>query len=145
MRAAIARRSRSSGTLVAARVRAREGATTTSEPTIATSSVTKTCYPPGPVNPSHALLLIATASLPGVGCGRRATAADCQLIVDKSVELQSREQSDTDPAAIQERAKRIRAALDDELKACQSRRVTDRTMTCVKDATSTKELDACLR
>ena len=85
------------------------------------------------------------ASLPGLGCGRRATEADCQLIVDKSVELQSKEMSETDPAAIAERAKRIRVALDDDMKQCESRRVTDKTIACVKGAESTKELDACLR
>jgi hypothetical protein len=86
-----------------------------------------------------------TASLSGLGCGRHATEADCRLIVDKSVELQSKEMSETDPAAIADRAQRIRAALEDDMKECQSRRVTDKTMGCIQGATSTKELDACLR
>jgi hypothetical protein len=90
-------------------------------------------------------IAIATASLGGLGCGRRATAADCQLIVDRSVELQAKESSETDPAVIAEREKRIRAALEDEIHECESRRVTERTMSCVKGATSTKELDQCLR
>lgn len=90
-------------------------------------------------------LALATASLPLLGCGRRATPADCQLIVDRSVELQSKEMDETEPAAIKEREARIRAALEPEIKECQSRRVTDRTMACVQGATSSKELETCLR
>jgi hypothetical protein len=104
------------------------------------------------VSPARPLFLaLATASLAGLGslgslgCGRRATAADCQLIVDRSVELQSQEMSETDPATLQERERRIRAALEAEIKECESRRVTDRTMACVQAAKSSKELEACLR
>ena len=89
--------------------------------------------------------MLATASLGGLGCGRRATAADCRLIVDKSVELQAKETSETDPGVIAEREKRIRAALEDEIQACETRRVTDKTMACVQAASSTPELDRCLR
>lgn len=79
------------------------------------------------------------------GCGRRATAADCQLIVDKSVELQMKEMSETNAAAIAEREKHIREELEDQIQSCQARHVTDRTMACVKGATSTQELERCLR
>jgi hypothetical protein len=90
-------------------------------------------------------LALATASLPTFGCGRRATPADCQLIVDRSVELQSREADENDPATLKEREARIRAALAPEITECESRRVTDRTMACVQAANSSKELETCLR
>jgi hypothetical protein len=96
-------------------------------------------------------LALATASfapLGGValvGCGRRATHADCQLIVDRSVELQSQDVNETDPKVLQERVRRIRAALEDQIKECESRRVTDRTMACVQAAKSNTELETCLR
>jgi hypothetical protein len=77
-------------------------------------------------------------------CGRRATAADCQLIVDRSVELQLEEQNLTDASAIAERERQVRSELDDEIKSCERRRVTDKTMACVRSATSTRELDKCL-
>ena len=89
-------------------------------------------------------IVLATASL-GLGCGRRATSADCRLIVDKSVELQAKESSETDPAVIMEREKRIRATLEGEIHECETRRVTDKTMACVQAATTTAELDQCLR
>ena len=93
-------------------------------------------------------LALATASFPGmgsVGCGRRATQADCQLVVDRSVELQSQEVNESDPKVLQERVRRIRAALEDQIKECESRRVTERTMACVQAAKSNQELETCLR
>jgi hypothetical protein len=92
-----------------------------------------------------AIAIASLAGLASTGCGRRATAADCQLIVDRSVELQSQEMSETDPTTLQERERRIRAALEPEIKECESRRVTDRTMACVQAAKSSKELETCLR
>jgi hypothetical protein len=78
------------------------------------------------------------------GCGRRATEADCQLIVDKSVELQLRA-TQTSPEAIEKRETAVRAELQGEIKSCEGRRVTERTMACVQAATKTEELDQCLR
>lgn len=80
-----------------------------------------------------------------MGCGKRATEADCRLIVDRSVELQMKEMSRNDVAAIAQREELVRAALDDQIRSCESRRVTDKTMACVRKASTMKELDACLR
>jgi hypothetical protein len=98
------------------------------------------------VSSRHLLgIALAIASFPVMGCGRRATPEDCQLIVDRSVELQAKEADENDPATLQEREKRIRAALGPEITECESRRVTDRTMACVQAAKSSKELETCLR
>jgi hypothetical protein len=97
------------------------------------------------VKPLAPALVSVAVGLCVSGCGRRATAADCQLIVDKSVELQLKEMSETDAAAITGAEKRIRDELEDQIQSCQARHVTDRTMACVKGATSTQELDRCLR
>jgi len=78
-------------------------------------------------------------------CGRRATDDDCRLIVDRSVELQMKEMSQNDKTAIAEREKQVRAELQDEIKSCETRHVTDKTMACVRGATTMRELDACLR
>jgi hypothetical protein len=78
-------------------------------------------------------------------CGRRATHADCELIVDKSVELQLKELSATDAADVKKRVEQVRAALQDDIASCEGRRVTDRTVACVQAAKATKELDQCLR
>jgi hypothetical protein len=89
--------------------------------------------------------LVVACALILCACGRRATAADCQLIVDRSVELQLKELSESDAAAIAKREREVRAELGGEIRACESRRVTDRTMACVRSASSTQELDRCLR
>jgi hypothetical protein len=93
---------------------------------------------------SSTVALAATVLLAG-GCGRRATELDCQLIVDKSVELQLRESNQTSPEAIQKREEQVRAELQDEIKSCEGRRVTEKTLACVQAAPSTQELDKCLR
>jgi hypothetical protein len=88
------------------------------------------------------VLLVASCMF---GCGRRATELDCQLIVDKSVELQLRETNQTDRDAIEKREEQVRAELQDEIKSCEGRRVTEHTMDCVHAASTTQELDKCLR
>ncbi len=79
------------------------------------------------------------------GCGRRATPQDCQLIVDRSVELRLKGDSESDPQIIAKREVAVRAELDDKIKSCESRRVTDRMMACVRTATRSEELEECLR
>lgn len=56
-----------------------------------------------------------------------------------------KEMSYNDAAAIAEREQQIRAELDEEIRSCETRRVTDKTMACVRAAKTIKELDACLR
>ncbi|MGH7440182.1 MAG: hypothetical protein ACRENE_31200 [Polyangiaceae bacterium] len=98
---------------------------------------------------SGALLVIFAAfSSPAVavaGCGHRATQADCQLIVDKAVELQMKEMDLHDAPTIEKREQDVRAELGGEIKSCEGRHVTDRTLACVRAATTTVALDGCLR
>ena len=108
----------------------------------------KTCYA-WPVVRSARLAMSHLALLVGVlvcsACGRRATHGDCQLIVDRSVEIQLGEQSQTDPKAIAKRKGEIRAELDDAINSCErDRRVTDKMMACVQSASTTADLDSCL-
>ena len=71
-------------------------------------------------------VLALVLSVLALACGRRATQADCQLIVDRSVELQMKEMSENDPTTIAKREAEVRAELDDEIKSCESeRRVTE--------------------
>jgi hypothetical protein len=81
----------------------------------------------------------------GAGCGHRATQADCQLIVDKAVELQLSEMDLRDVPDIEKREQAVRAELGTEIKSCEGRHVTDRTLSCVRAATTTQGLDGCLR
>ena len=56
-----------------------------------------------------------------------------------------KELSHNDLAAIAQRERQVRDALEDEIKLCGSRRVTDKTMVCVRSASTLRELDTCLR
>jgi hypothetical protein len=89
--------------------------------------------------------LAVAASVCAAGCGRRATQADCQLIVDRGVELQMKELSVTDPESVRKREEQVRSSLQAEIASCEGRRVTARMMACVRNAPTMRELDRCLR
>jgi hypothetical protein len=109
----------------------------------------KTCYAWPVVRSARlakSLLAVLVLLLLCSACGRHATHADCQLIVDRSVEVQLNEQSQTDPKAMAKRKGEIRAELDDEIGSCErNRRVTDKMMACVQSASTTSDMDKCLR
>jgi len=96
----------------------------------------------------RALALVVTLSLVAcslVGCGRKATEADCQLILDRSVELQMKELDKGDPAAIAKRQEVLRQELEGEMKDCVGRRITEKMMACVRSAPSSAELEKCVK
>jgi hypothetical protein len=86
------------------------------------------------------------SSLLALGCGRKATEADCQLIVDRNVEVTMRSMSNQpDQAAITKKQEELRGEMKDGLKDCVGRRVTDSMMDCVKGAKTQDEINACIR
>lgn len=78
-------------------------------------------------------------------CRREATEADCQLIVDRLIEVELRATNTTDPAVIAKKQETIRTSMKEELKDCRGRRITDGIMACVKKAPTTDEILACIR
>ncbi len=97
------------------------------------------------VGPSHVFsLLVAVVACVVVGCGHPASEAECQLIVDKNVELQIAAMAAPPPDVEKEKA-RVRAEMEPMLKACPGHRITDGKLACVKNAKSTKEIDACMQ
>jgi hypothetical protein len=97
--------------------------------------------------PRHLLQLFAFPPLVLLcgACGRHATRADCQLIVDRSVEIELKERNETNPKAIAKREAEVRAELDDKIGSCErDRRVTDKMMACVQSASTTPDLEKCL-
>jgi hypothetical protein len=90
--------------------------------------------------------IVTAALLTGVAaCGRKATVADCQLIVDQNVAVQMRAMHVVDPAAIAKKQAELQTELKGELKECVGRRVSDTMMSCVKGAQTSDEIAACLR
>ncbi|WP_198096903.1 hypothetical protein, partial [Clostridioides difficile] len=72
--------------------------------------------------PSAVLVSCAVVAL--AACGRKATSSDCQLILDRSVELQMKEMDKGDPDAIAKRQAILRQELEGEMKDCVGRRIT---------------------
>ena len=88
--------------------------------------------------------LVAVALL--VGCGRKATEADCQIIVDQTVAVKLKEKSVTDPAAIAKMQEELRGEVKGEvMDGCVGKRITDSALTCIKGAQTQEEIVKCLR
>lgn len=79
------------------------------------------------------------------GCGRKASRADCEAVVDKNVEVKLRADGVTDPDIVARRKDELRASLKDDIDRCVGRRITDGMMVCVKGAQTAEQIDKCLR
>ena len=79
------------------------------------------------------------------GCGRKATRADCEAVVDKNVEVKLKADGVNDPPTVQKRKDELRASLKDDIDKCVGKRVTDSMLACVKGADTAEQIDKCLR
>jgi len=79
------------------------------------------------------------------GCGRKATREDCEIVVDRNVELQLKALGVTDSAVVDKRRAEMRASMEKDIQECVGKRVTDGMMTCVKSADTAEKIDKCLR
>ena len=94
---------------------------------------------------SRALLLVATGTLALLGCGRRATKADCEVIVDRMVVVKLKAKNITDPESITKMQAELRKDADTDLQGCVGRRITDSAMACIKTADTEDAIIKCLR
>lgn len=78
-------------------------------------------------------------------CGRSATRADCELVVDRNVELQLKALGIVDPDIVAKRKQEMRTSMKDDIDKCIGKRVTDGMMACVKKAQTADQIDKCLR
>ncbi len=96
---------------------------------------------------SHSWTLVAVlaASLLA-GCGRKATEADCQIIVDQTVAVKLKEKNVTDPAAVTKMQQELREEVKGEvMDGCVGKRISDSALTCIKGAETQEEIVKCLR
>ena len=94
----------------------------------------------GPVLGTTVVAMVAL-----VACGRPATKADCDEILDKSAMIELKAQNVTDVVEVKKRTEAVRAAQGDQLLAkCVGRRVTDKAMACVRGAATADQVDRCL-
>ncbi len=89
--------------------------------------------------------LLPAALLGSFGCGHPATEAECQLIVDRNVELTMKAKKESTPDEIEKEKARVRGEMAPVVKECVGRRITDGTVACVKAAQTVKQVDQCLR
>ena len=95
----------------------------------------------------HLVLLSSTllASVALAGCGRKATREDCEVVVDRNVELQLKALGVTDPSTVAKRREEMRASMKEDIDKCVGKRVTNGNMACVKNAETAEKIDKCLR
>jgi hypothetical protein len=79
------------------------------------------------------------------GCGRKATRADCELFVDRNVEVQLKNQGTHDEKVIAEKKASEREFFKAKIDECVGKRITDSMVECVKAAENTEQIDKCLR
>lgn len=91
------------------------------------------------------LFFLLAFALACSACGRKATRADCEAVVDKNVEVKLKAEGITDPAIVQKRKEELRASLRDDIDKCVGKRITDGMMACVKGAETAEQIDKCLK
>jgi hypothetical protein len=77
---------------------------------------------------------------------RRATQEDCQVIIDKSVELQMKESNKDDPGLVAKEKERLAKEMEEAMgKNCVGRIMSKSAIDCVRGAQSTKQLEQCVK
>lgn len=91
------------------------------------------------------LLSLATLSAALLGCGRKATREDCELIVDRSGEVQLKAMGVSDAPTVQKRKEELRGQMKSDIEECIGKRITDGMMACVKGAETAEQITKCMR
>ncbi|MCL2778704.1 MAG: hypothetical protein FWD73_11930 [Polyangiaceae bacterium] len=91
------------------------------------------------------LVLLSLFSLAAVGCGRKATREDCEVVVDRNVEIQLKAQGVIDPAVIDKEKQKILSSMSADIDKCVGMHVTDSMISCMKNAPTAEQVDKCLR
>lgn len=88
----------------------------------------------------------AAGLLVAVGCGHPATRAECEEIFQRSAAIELRSRDITDPDEVTRRTAEARADRGDALlEECVGTRITEAALTCVRDAQTVEDFEACLR
>ena len=81
------------------------------------------------------------------GCGRKATEADCMVIVDQMVVVKMKKKNaNPDPAAVQKLQSELREEAKGEIMdSCVGKRISDGALDCIKKAETEEEIIKCMR
>lgn len=91
------------------------------------------------------VLSAAAAALATASCGRRATQADCDVILDRMVVVKLKARHVTDQPSIEKMQKELRTTAAADFPGCVGRRITDSAMACIKKAETQEAIVKCLR
>jgi hypothetical protein len=80
-----------------------------------------------------------------IGCGRHATQADCEIILDRMVVVKLRQKNITDPASVTKMQAELRKDSEADFPGCVGRRISDSAMECIKKADTQEAIIKCLR
>jgi hypothetical protein len=101
---------------------------------------------------ARALLVLAALVVPwATGCGHPASEAECEVIMNRIVELELKAQKVTDPGEMAKRRSESLGLAGDRgraevLQGCVGKRITDRALVCVREADNASEItDRCLQ
>ena len=87
------------------------------------------------------LLLAALFLL--TGCGHPASVAECEQIVERIARLEL-EKRGLDPKAVADEIESTKQAMRDRtMKECVGRRITERALSCVRDAKRSDQIEEC--
>lgn len=75
------------------------------------------------------------------GCGHPATESECEEIVERVARLELEKKNPGNPSAVQDEIEATKKSVRDSmLKECVGRRITEKAMTCVRSAKTSKEV-----
>lgn len=90
-------------------------------------------------------ILSVSTVLTLLGCGRKATREDCELIVDRNGEVMLKGMGIVDPGAVEKRKEELRTQMKSDIDECVGKRITDGMIACVKTAESAEQITKCMR
>jgi len=90
-------------------------------------------------------LFAAGLGLVAAGCGRHATKADCELILDRMVVVKLKQKKITDPDSITRMQADMRKDAEADFPGCVGRRISDGALDCIKKADTQEAIVKCLR
>ena len=91
--------------------------------------------------------LVALAiALTLLGCGRPATEAECDEIVERTARLKIQETRPGREETVEREVAELKNKLRDKtLQGCVGKRITERAMNCVREAKSSEAVQECFR
>ena len=89
--------------------------------------------------------LIATAAVMLLGCGRHATRADCEVILDRMVVVKLKQKNITDAPTVARMQADLRKDAESDFPDCVGRRISDSALECIKKAETQEAIVKCLR